>query len=106
MELTKETLEDILAVAKIRKVPWLFQGRGMTIGRHIFTTHPDDIELMYHEATHVAQYLDLGVPRFLSQYLAQYLAGLMSTRSHRAAYRGITFEVDARVTAKQAMEER
>jgi hypothetical protein len=51
--------------------------------------------LLHHEMIHVRQIRSLGVIRFYLTYLYDYLLGLIATRSHERAYRGIRFEVEA-----------
>ena len=44
---------------------------AITIGNHIWFTNVekrDDIALLAHELVHVAQYRELGIPRFLARY--------------------------------------
>jgi len=48
-----------------------------------------------HEAEHLAQARRVGLGRFYATYLADWLRGLVRTRSLEAAYRQIRWEVEA-----------
>ena len=75
----------------------------MTIGRTVLVAprvEPTP-RLVAHEEEHVAQYAELGRARFLARYLAQYLRWRLRGRTHDAAYRRITFEVQAEWRARR-----
>lgn len=80
-------------------VPVLTPGvAAMTIGRVVLVRrgHEHDLGLLAHELVHVQQWRELGVIRFLRQYLADYLRGRRAGLSHWDAYGAIRLEVDAR----------
>ena len=54
------------------------------------------IGLLLHELVHVDQMRRDGAVRFLGRYLWEYAAGLLAGMGHTAAYRRISFEVEAR----------
>jgi len=62
----------------------------------------DDTHLMRHEQEHLHQWSDLGVGRFLAQYLGAYVRGRLHGYGHKAAYRLIPLEVDAEQAAVDA----
>ena len=75
---------------------------AITLGEHIFVRpetfddlvaglHPD---LVVHELVHVAQWRAHG-RWFLARYLSQYFRFRLLGVSHEAAYRSISYEVDA-----------
>ncbi len=76
---------------------------GMTLGRLILLRRDDDrsggCKLLAHELVHVQQFAQIGVTRFLSSYLREYLSNLVRLKSHAQAYRAISFEVEAREIA-------
>ncbi len=55
----------------------------------------DDERLMRHELVHVRQWRELGVCRFLVQYLGAYFRGRWAGYGHQEAYRRIPLEVQA-----------
>jgi Domain of unknown function (DUF4157) len=61
-------------------------------------THEGDgwDHLLRHEIAHVHQWNELGVPRFLRQYLTSYAAARLRGLSHHNAYLQIPLEVEAR----------
>jgi hypothetical protein len=69
--------------------------------------HPDRLAvplstlgpLMVHELTHLQQWRRLGPLRWARVYFGDYLRGRRSGLDHHAAYRGISFEVEARDVA-------
>ena len=77
------------------------QASAMTIGRTVLIRpgHEGDETLLAHELVHVRQWSDLGPVRFLIQYLGAYFRNLVRLRSHRAAYRAIPLEQEARTGA-------
>lgn len=85
---------------RVQKVPFLAPGTsGMTLGRWVLVTTDADQQgtrkLLAHELVHVRQWHELGAFRFLVRYLASYARQLARHRSHRRAYRAITFEAAA-----------
>ena len=63
----------------------------------------DNAHLMRHEEEHLRQWRELGVPRFLVEYLGAYLRGRLNGYGHRAAYRLIPLEVEAEQAAVDAL---
>jgi hypothetical protein len=57
--------------------------------------------LIVHELVHVRQWAELGVIRFLWQYVAGYLRGRLTGLPHQDAYRVIPIEIEARGIANQ-----
>jgi len=58
--------------------------------------------LMRHEEAHLAQWRELGVARFLTEYLGAYVRGRLHGYGHKAAYRLIPLEVEAEQVAVDA----
>jgi hypothetical protein len=73
----------------------------MTLGHTILMRrrYLGDAKLLDHEMVHVRQWAELGVPRFLWQYLTAYGKGRMKGLSHQEAYLAIPLEVEAREIA-------
>ncbi len=95
---------DLLRRVRIFHVPFVAPGSaGMTIGNWVFLRRDDDRsgrrELIAHELVHVRQFEELGLIRFLTRYLRDYLSCLRQSGSHRQAYLAIPAEVDARLEA-------
>jgi hypothetical protein len=69
---------------------------GITLGRRIYiaAAHGSDA-LLRHELVHVRQAGELGLPRFLWRYAAEYVKNRRRGMHHEAAYRGISFETEA-----------
>ncbi len=61
-----------------------------------------DTHLMRHEQEHLRQWSELGVGRFLAQYLGAYTRGRLHGYGHKAAYRLIPLEVEAEQAAVDA----
>jgi hypothetical protein len=59
-------------------------------------------ELWRHELVHVRQWRELGVPRFLWQYLGAYGRERLRGASHHEAYRRIPLEAEAYAEARSA----
>ena len=57
--------------------------------------------LILHELVHVQQWAELGVLRFLWQYVSGYLRGRLTGLAHQDAYRAIPIEIAARELANQ-----
>lgn len=82
--------------------PWwlrLFLHRhtiAITLGRRIYLAaeHATDA-LLRHELVHVRQVGELGLPRFLWRYIAEYLRNRRCGMAHDEAYRAISFEAEA-----------
>ncbi len=68
------------------------------------TASADDAHLMRHEREHLRQWRELGFVGFLSQYLGAYVRGRLKGFPHRAAYRLIPLEVEARQAADEARQ--
>jgi hypothetical protein len=88
-----------LARARLVVVPWLSPGTSaMTLGRFVLIRrgHEDDRPLLGHELVHVRQWRELGVARFLAQYLTAYARGRARGLGHWDAYLAIPLEREAR----------
>ncbi len=105
---------------QVQRTPLLTPGcSGLTIGRLVLirnshytsSSHDPHLQerataaegnvsarqaLLAHELVHVEQYARIGVRRFLWRYLREYFGNLLRLRSHKQAYRAISFEVEAR----------
>jgi len=69
---------------------------AITLGRRIYVAAGHATEaLLRHELTHVRQAGELGVPRFLWRYVAEYVRNRRSGLAHDDAYRTISFEAEA-----------
>lgn len=117
MNLTS-TLLDAIAASRARVrvgYPWwlrLLVARsviGITIGRTIYLSRSigarseEYVErLVRHELAHVAQVNRLGLVRFLWMYGTEFVRHLRRERSVHAAYRRISFEVEA-AAAEEAL---
>jgi hypothetical protein len=84
---------------------------GITLGHRVFirADQLDDqlrgsLQLIAHEAAHVAQFARDGTPAFLTRYLGSYLLGLLTGSSERDAYLQISYEKQARRVARLALE--
>ncbi|RMH72097.1 MAG: hypothetical protein D6683_14140 [Actinomyces sp.] len=89
---------------RIQRWPLLPPGvGGLTWGRFVLLRRDDDRTgrrpLLAHELVHVRQFAERGRLCFGARYLAEYLAGLLRHRRHRAAYLAISAEVEARAEA-------
>ncbi len=87
-----------------RRDYWLLVGgpvppgsAAITIGSVVSVRrrYADDPRLLRHEEEHVRQWRELGVVRFLRQYLGAYLRWRRQGFGHQAAYRLIPLEVEA-----------
>jgi hypothetical protein len=97
--------------ARIQRVPLLAPGaNGMTIGHVVFLrndgTYDGSRQIIAHELVHVRQYYELGLLRFLSRYLIDYVRALAKHRRHRAAYYAIPFEAQAYAEADEWLARR
>ena len=102
--------------AKVRVgYPWWLRpllARGVvaiTLGRRIYLStrvagrpEPYLERLMRHELAHVAQMSEVGLPRFLWRYVSEFLHHYRRERSFSAAYRLISYEVEA-AAAEEAL---
>ena len=71
---------------------------GICLGRTILFRQPKgevSARLLRHEEIHQEQMARHGVIGFYVRYLGFYVAGLVRYRSHSAAYRNNSFEVEA-----------
>lgn len=110
---------DALVTAARAKVrvgyPWWLRpllARGViaiTLGRRVYLSAQISERsteylqrLMRHELAHVAQMNRLGVPRFLWRYVMEFLHHYRRVRSFQAAYRLISYEVEA-AAAEEAL---
>lgn len=75
---------------------------AITLGRLVIVRRSaaGDERLMRHELVHVRQWQELGVVRFLVNYLGAYLQGRWRGHGHRDAYRRIPLEVQAEDEAR------
>lgn len=82
------------------------RAEAITLGNRIFV-HPNDFDdtvsgarpdLVIHELTHVVQWRAEG-RAFLARYLGQYFRFRMLGASHTAAYRSISYEMEASAAA-------
>ena len=71
----------------------LFSSSGW---REVDRRSDEGLVLLAHELVHVRQYRERGFLRFLWEYGSEYLAGRFKGRSHLQAYRGLSFEQEAR----------
>lgn len=90
---------------------WVWEGGPVPPGSDAITiwrvisvrkAHAGSAHLMRHEEEHLRQWRELGVRRFLAQYLGAYLRGRLDGYGHRAAYRLIPLEVEAEQAAVDA----
>ena len=87
--------------------PWwlrLFVHRNVaaiTLGRRIYIAEEASEEILRHEMVHVRQAGELGLARFLWRYVAEYLRNRRRGMAHHAAYRAISFEVEAFAAEKR-----
>jgi hypothetical protein len=89
-----------------RLVTAMAGARAVTLGRWIFLSPSawrslerggrEGLELLAHEVAHVVQYRCWGVIAFLWEYLRDYLALRVRGQGHRAAYRNLRAEREAR----------
>ena len=90
--------------------PWLARNVvAITLGRRVYLSpdivqRPDNylVRLLRHELAHVAQVNRLGLVRFLWRYVTEFLRHFWRVRSVQAAYRLISFEVEA-AAAEEAL---
>jgi hypothetical protein len=83
--------------------PWLARNViAITLGRRVYLSpniarRSEEylVRLMRHELAHVAQMNREGVPRFLWRYVREFLGHYRRVRSFHAAYRLISYEVEA-----------
>jgi Domain of unknown function (DUF4157) len=72
---------------------------AITLGRRIYIAAPQEgaafDRILRHELVHVRQAGECGTARFLWCYVAEYLRNRRSGLDHAAAYRAISFEVEA-----------
>jgi hypothetical protein len=107
-----EELLDAVSDARARihfRYPWWLRPLvhrgvvGITLGRRIYlapavATHSsaEIARLLRHELVHVQQVNRLGLPRFLWQYIREYVRHRRSGLSSAAAYESLSFEREAR----------
>ena len=76
--------------------PFLRHGvAAITLGRRIYVASEITDELVRHELVHVRQIARLGILRFYSRYVAEYVTLRRRGLSPSNAYRNISFEVEA-----------
>lgn len=99
--------KHISARAKVVVVRYVPPGfAGITLGDRIMVRpgREQDERLLAHELVHVRQVDELGLARFLVRYLREYVVALVRLRRTHAAYRAISFEVEARDEAARWAE--
>jgi hypothetical protein len=72
---------------------------AVTLGQHTwYSVQRWEVEKSWrnHEDCHKYQFKKYGVVGFLLMYLWEYVAGRWDGKAHTAAYRDISFEVEAR----------
>src|SRR5690242_20220765 len=75
--------------------PFLMRGvDGITIGRRIYMNCEDET-LLRHELVHVRQIARVGVIRFYSRYVVEYIRNRRRGMSSHDAYAHISFEKEA-----------
>ncbi len=80
----------------------LFRAEAFVLGRRVFLSPTAAAEiargtehgrrLLAHEMEHVRQYSEMGIPRFLRIYLADYLRARLAGAGHAEAYASVAFE--------------
>lgn len=78
-------------------MPWAIYIRPEVLAADEFVVR----RLIVHELVHARQWKTLGVSRFLSRYLTEYLRNRLAGMSHPQAYRAISLEVEAYAIADQ-----
>jgi hypothetical protein len=88
-----------------RVLTWVAGSSAIVYGRRIILAAsaattcgadaPAAADLLAHELTHVRQYRRYGMAAFLGRYVGEYLRSRLAGASHRDAYRGISFELEA-----------
>jgi hypothetical protein len=69
---------------------------AITLGRRVYIAAEHATEaVLRHELVHVRQVGELGLPRFVVKYVAEYLRNRRQGMGHDEAYRAISFEVEA-----------
>jgi hypothetical protein len=82
-------------------LPWGVYVRPEVMARFRGETEPlRNARLVVHELVHMEQWRRFGAPRLIVRYSADYARGLVRTRSHWEAYRGVRTEVEARAAAR------
>lgn len=97
---------QVLAAPRWLRRVWGGPVRAMTVMQRVYVA-PQWLDadravlgpLLVHEMVHVRQWAQAGPLRFLLRYLGDYLRGRLAGRSHREAYAGIRYEVEARTIA-------
>lgn len=104
-------MEDPCAVRELYRhpafrLPVLRRFSAMTLAPFwtLYREGPEDVDPVTrrHEAEHLAQARRVGLTRFYATYLADWLRGLVRTRSLDAAYRQIRWEVEAYAAQHEA----
>jgi len=76
--------------------PFLLRGVvGITLGRRIYVEGDDPERTLRHELVHMQQIARLGLLRFYSRWIREYLAQRFRGASADQAYRRISFEIEA-----------
>ena len=80
------------------KFVYLLKASAITFGSRIFYSFPDDEvpeNVKIHEHTHLKQYEEYGILKFLFLYIKNYIKGRLNGLSHWESYYQIPFEVEA-----------
>lgn len=80
------------------KIPQRIGTGGITLYPFVYiakTKEECPQHLIDHEMVHIQQIEKIGVIRFYSSYVWQYLKGRLSGKNHYDTYRSISFEVEA-----------
>ena len=81
-------------------LPWGIYVRPAVMTRLQTGAEPvRNARLITHELVHVEQWRRFGGLRLIARYAGDYVGGLVRTRSHWEAYRGVRTEVEARAAA-------
>ena len=95
-----ELLVNLKPVKRVYKhwLPGKLGASAVTIGHTIYFSMTERFVpdwLHRHENTHIKQINELGVWRFYTQYLLEYLIGRFKGLGHWDAYARISFEIEA-----------
>lgn len=93
---------SLAQTVRIVNVPYVPGGyAGITFGRFVYLAKPIPPDgtsaLLAHELVHVGQYQELGIARYIYEYLKSFFRDLIRMRNWNEAYLAIPSEVDARI---------
>jgi hypothetical protein len=89
-------------IVKIRQNSWLFKlpvlrnYAAITLGNNFFCKGQLSENLFKHESAHIRQKFKEGTVKFYFKYLFEFVRNLIKFRNWKEAYRGISYEIDAR----------